>query len=273
MASIPPSPTSLSARITYFRDGALPVGAGIALAASLSWAYVFYMAWGMENMDLSADWLIMPRMIDWQGADLLLVFAMWVIMMAAMMLPAATPLLLLLAEINHARYSRRRAALATGVAGLGYLAAWAGFSVLATLAQWGLLEARLVSPMMESSSRLLSGALLLAAGVYQFTPLKHVCLSRCRSPLSILLNQWREGYLGAFSMGLRQGAYCLGCCWLLMALLFAFGVMNLIWIAALSVLVLLEKILPQPRLFAQGTGAILLVWGASIATRPMFLTN
>lgn len=273
MASIPPSPTSPSARATNFRDGVLPVGAGIAFAAALAWIYIFYMVWGMENMDLSADSLLMPRMIDWHGADLALVFVMWAVMMAAMMLPAAAPLLLLLAKSYHARYSRRRAAVATGLAGLGYLAAWTGFSLLATLAQWGLLEARLVSPMMESSSPWLSGVLLVAAGAYQFTPLKHACLWRCRSPLSVLLNQWREGYLGAFRMGLRQGAYCTGCCWLLMALLFAFGVMNLIWIAALSVLVLLEKILPQPRLFAQGTGAILLVWGALIASRPMFLSN
>jgi len=273
MASIPPSPTSLSARATYFRDGVLPVGAGIALVAALAWAYTVYMVWGMENMDLSADWLLMPRMIDWQGTDLLLVFIMWAIMMAAMMLPAATPLLFLLAKINHARYSPRRAAVATGVAGLGYLAAWTVFSLLATLAQWRLLEARLVSPMMESSSTLLSGALLVAAGAYQFSPLKHACLGHCRSPLSVLLNQWRDGYLGAFSLGLRQGAYCTGCCWLLMVLLFAFGVMNLIWIAALSVLVLLEKIVPQPRLFVQGTGAILLVWGALIASRPALLSN
>lgn len=273
MASIPPSPTSPSADAPNFRDGALPLGAGIALVAALSWAYIFYMVWGMEHMDLAADSLLMPRMIGWDGADLLLVFVMWTIMMAAMMLPAAAPLLLLLAKINHARYSRRRAALATGVAGLGYLAAWTGFSLLAMLAQWGLLEARLVSPMMDSSSPLLSGALLVAAGAYQFTPLKYACLSRCRSPLGVLMNDWREGYLGAFRMGLRQGAYCTGCCWLLMALLFAFGVMNLIWIAALALFVLLEKILPQPRLFAQGTGAILLVWGVLIASRPMFLSN
>lgn len=265
MASIPPSPTSPSANAANFRGGVLPVGAGIALVAALSWAYIFYMVWGMEHMDLAADSLLMPRMIGWDGADLVLVFVMWAIMMAAMMLPAATPLLLLLARINHSRYSRRRAAVATGVAGLGYLATWTGFSLLATLAQWGLLEARLVSPMMESSSRLMSGALLVAAGVYQFTPLKLACLRHCRSPLSVLLTEWREGYWSAFGMGLRQGAYCIGCCWLLMALLFAFGVMNLIWIAALSLFVLLEKILPQPRLFSMGTGAILLVWGALIA--------
>jgi predicted metal-binding membrane protein len=273
MASIPPSLTSPSGRGANFRDGVLPAGAGIALVAALAWAYVVYMVWGMEHMDLSADWVLMPRMTGWNGADLVLVFAMWSIMMAAMMLPAAAPLLLLLARIHHARHSRFRAAFATGVAGLGYLAAWTGFSLLATLAQWGLLEARLVSPMMDSTSSLLSGALLTAAGAYQFTPLKHACLGRCRSPLSVLLNEWREGYLGAFRMGLSQGAYCTGCCWLLMTLLFAFGVMNLIWIAALSLLVLLEKIVPQPRLFAHATGAILLVWGVLLGSRPMFLPN
>ena len=257
--------TSPDARTANFRDGVLRVGAGIALAAALSWAYVFYMVWGMAHMDMAADSLLMPGMDNWDGTDLLLVFVMWTIMMAAMMLPAAAPLMLMLAKINYSRYRRRRAALATGVAGLGYLAAWTGFSLLATVAQWRLLEAQLVSPMMDSSSKLMTGVLLIAAGAYQFTPLKHACLGRCRSPMGVLLTEWREGYAGAFRMGLRQGAYCLGCCWLLMALLFALGVMNLVWIAALSVLVLLEKILPQPRLFAQGTGAILLVWGVLIA--------
>jgi predicted metal-binding membrane protein len=259
MGSIPPS------RTATYREGALPVGAGIALAAALCWAYVFYMVWGMAHMDMAADSLLMPGMDNWDGRDLLLVFVMWTIMMVAMMLPAAAPLMLILAKINYSRYSRRRAALATGVAGLGYLTTWTGFSLLATLAQWRLLEARLLSPLMNSSSKLMTSALLLAAGAYQFTPVKRACLGRCRSPLSVLLNEWREGYMGAFSIGLRQGAYCLGCCWLLMALLFAFGVMNLIWIAALSVLVLLEKSLPQPRLFARGTGAILLVWGVLVA--------
>ena len=265
MDSVPPSRTGPDARTAHRRDAALPVGAGIALAAALSWGYVFYMVWGMAHMDMAADSVFMPAMDNWDGADLLLVFVMWTVMMAAMMLPAATPLLLMLAKINYSRHSRRRAALATGVAGLGYVAAWTGFSLLATLAQWRLLEAQWVSPMMDSSSKLMTGALLLAAGAYQFTPVKHACLGRCRSPMTVLLTEWREGYLGAFRMGLRQGVYCLGCCWLLMVLLFAFGVMNLIWIAALSVLVLLEKIVPQPRLFAQLTGAVLLVWGAWIA--------
>jgi predicted metal-binding membrane protein len=267
MDSDPPTRAGPDARPRNHGDGVLPVGAGIALAAALCWAYVFYMVWGMAHMDMAGDSLLMPGMNDWSGTDLLLVFVMWTVMMAAMMLPAAAPLMLMLAKINYSRYSPRQAALGTSVAALGYLATWTAFSLLATLAQWRLLEAQLVSPMMESSSRLVTAALLLAAGVYQFTPLKQACLGRCRSPMSILLTEWREGYMAAFRMGLRQGAYCLGCCWLLMALLFVFGVMNLIWIAALSVLVLFEKILPQPRMFVQATGAILLVWGVAIVAR------
>lgn len=241
------------------------VGAGVVVALTISWAYVVYMVWGMEHMDVSADWLLMPRMDNWNGVDVLLVFVMWAIMMAAMMLPSAVPMLLLLAKAHQVRYAPRRANVATGVFGLGYIAAWVGFSLLATLVQWGLLTARLVSPMMDSLSPVFSSVLLLAAGVYQFTPFKHACLSRCRSPLSVLLTEWRDGMQGAFFMGLRQGAYCTGCCWLLMALLFTFGVMNLVWIAALSLVVLLEKLLQRPRWFSYSMGAILLGWGVWLA--------
>jgi predicted metal-binding membrane protein len=224
----------------------------------MSWAYVLYMAWGMANMDVAADWLLMPSMLDWDAADLLLVFVMWTLMMAAMMVPSAVPLLLLVNRINFERYSKRRALGATGVFALGYLTVWTGFSALATLAQWAMLEARLVSPMMESSSAYLSAALLLAAGAYQFSPLKHVCLSRCRSPLSFLMTQRVDS---AFLLGLRHGTYCAGCCWLLMTLLFVLGVMNVAWIAVLTLIVLLEKVLRQPRWFLHLTGAALLLWG------------
>ena len=186
-------------------------------------------------------------MSNWGGADLALVFSMWAIMMVAMMLPSAVPLLSLLARSNSQRYSRARAFLTTTASGLGYVTAWGAFSALATLAQWRLLEARLVSPMMASSSPYLSALLLGAAGAYQFTALKYSCLSRCRSPLSALMTRKRDGIAGALLLGLGQGAYCTGCCWLLMALLFVLGVMNLLWIAVLTLLVLLEKFLRQPR--------------------------
>ena len=267
MASILRSPISPSGEVVLSRKSRLALRAGITLVLAVSWTYVAYMAWGMDNMDALVDSLVMPSMMNWDAADLLLVFAMWTIMMVAMMLPSAAPLLFLVARVNYGRFHPRRALAATGVFVLGYLAVWSGFSLIATLAQWGLLEARLVSPMMESASPYLSAALLAAAGAYEFTPVKNACLARCQSPLGFLMTGWREGFGGAFRMGLRHGAWCTGCCWLLMALLFVFGVMNLAWIAALAVFVLLEKLLRQPRWFAQGAGVMLLAWGALVAVQ------
>jgi predicted metal-binding membrane protein len=275
MASIPPSLTnpdlrSSSAPAHHPRSDLLQLG-GVAIVLAVSWGYLAYMSWGMDNMDVAADWWLMPRMANWGGVDLALVFAMWAIMMAAMMLPSAVPMLLLLARINSQRYDSARTLLATGASGLGYITAWGTFSALATLAQWGLLEARLVSPMMVSSSAYLSALLLAAAGVYQFTALKYECLSRCRSPLSALMTERRGGIAGAFLLGLRQGAYCTGCCWLLMALLFVLGVMNLLWIAVLTVLVLLEKLLHQPKWFVHLAGVALLVWAVLVVGHAALL--
>jgi predicted metal-binding membrane protein len=271
MASIRDSRTSPElpspgARAPGLRSVLLPL-AGIAVVLAASWGYLAWMAWGMENMDVAGEWWLMPRMTDWDGADLMLVFAMWAIMMAAMMLPSALPLLVLLSRIDSHRRTRAQALCMTGASALGYLFAWVAFSALATLAQWGLLEARLVTPMMASASPGLSALLLAAAGAYQFTVWKHACLARCRSPLSVLMTQKREGVPDAFLLGLRQGAYCTGCCWLLMALLFVLGVMNLLWIAALTVFVLLEKVLRQPRWFVHLTGASLLAWAVLVVAR------
>lgn len=222
-------------------------------------------------MDAVADSLLMPAMTGWRGTDLLLVFVMWAIMMFAMMLPSAMPLLLLVAKINYGRFAQDRALLGTGFFALGYLVVWTGFSALATLAQWVLLEARLISPMMESANPWLSAMLLVAAGAYELTPLKNACLSRCQSPLGFLMTGWREGISGAFAMGIRHGTYCAGCCWLLMALLFVFGVMNLAWIAALAIFVLLQKLLRQPTWFARATGITLIAWGALLAVQTNVL--
>jgi predicted metal-binding membrane protein len=215
----------------------------------------------------------MPRMAQWGGADLALVFAMWAIMMAAMMLPSAVPLLSLLARSNSQRYGGTRGMIATGALGLGYLTTWVAFSAIATVAQWGLLEARLVSPMMASSSPYLSALLLAAAGIYQFTDLKYACLSQCRSPLSALMTGKRDGLTGAFLLGLGQGAYCVGCCWLLMVLLFVLGVMNLLWIVALTLVVLLEKFLRQPKWFVHFAGGALLVWAMLLVGRTLFVAG
>jgi predicted metal-binding membrane protein len=144
---------------------------------------------------------------------------------------------------------------------LGYVAVWTSFSALAAVAQWALHATALLSPRMVSTSPVLGGGLLIAAGVFQWTPLKHACLAHCRSPLSFLSTDWREGWRGAFAMGWKHGAYCTGCCWVLMALLFVAGVMNLWWIAAITLLVLLEKVLPRGLWFGRAAGVSFIVWG------------
>jgi predicted metal-binding membrane protein len=256
-------------RLSPTKPEAAPVGGvlivpALGLVAGLGWLYLVYMAWAMAHMEHPAAMLLMPAMTHWGTADLALVFVMWVIMMAAMMLPSAAPMVRMFAFSAQAQRDDRTGARTSAFVA-GYMAVWTAFSAIATLAQWCLLELRLVSPMMESASHWLSGALLLGAGLYQFTPLKDACLSKCRSPLGFLMTEWRPGVRGAFLMGLRHGAYCTGCCAVLMLLLFVLGVMNLAWIALLTLIVLAEKYLWKESLWpsrALGTG--LVVWGVSV---------
>ena len=241
-------------------------GLGLGLAAGAAWLYLACMAWGMAHMDRGADMLIMPAMTHWNGADLALVFLMWVVMMAAMMLPSAAPMVQTFARTAGAPSP----ALSTFAFAVGYLAVWTGFSALATLGQWGLLELSLITPMMESASSWLSGGLLIAAGAFQFTRLKSACLNKCRSPLGFLMSEWRPGSGGAFIMGVHHGVYCAGCCALLMLLLFVLGVMNLAWIAVLTLIVLAEKALPAETLWpSRLLGAGLAVWGGYL----LLITN
>ena len=195
-----------------------------------------------------------------------LMFAMWWLMMVAMMLPSAGPMVLL-----HAAVSRKSASTdapsasnpyrSTGAFLSGYAAAWGIFSAVAVLAQWGLEQAGLLSSMMTTTSRLLGAGLLIIAGLWQLTPLKAACLRHCRSPIGFLSTHWRPGISGAFRMGLEHGAFCLGCCWFLMMLLFFGGVMNLIWIVGLAAFVLIEKLVPAGVLFGRISGLLFLVWG------------
>jgi predicted metal-binding membrane protein len=225
--------------------------------------YLLYQSWAMQHMDLVA--MAMPSTDAWGPTDLFLVFAMWAVMMVAMMVPSATPMLLVFATITRNRCAQGRAFVPVWVFLAGYLALWTAFSLAATLAQWGLHSLALISPMMVGTNPLLGSVLLMAAGVYQWTPLKEACLRHCQMPLQFLLIRWRDGLAGAFLMGLRHGAYCLGCCWLLMVVLFAVGVMNLAWIAALSVLVLVEKLFPRKCGVAKMAGLVLMGWGSWVA--------
>jgi predicted metal-binding membrane protein len=233
------------------------VAAGLAGIAGLSWVYLLHFSAGMDAMQSMA----MPALQPWSAADFVLTFVMWAVMMAAMMTPSATPMILLYAAIIGKSREQHAPAAASGAFAGGYLAVWTGFSALATAAQWSLEQAALLSPMMVSASPYLGGALLIAAGAYQMTPLKNVCLKHCRSPVQFISSHWRKGSGGAFRMGLDHGLFCLGCCWAIMGLLFIGGVMNLLWVAAIAVFVLLEKIMPRGVLVGRAAGGLLMLAG------------
>jgi predicted metal-binding membrane protein len=228
----------------------------------LAWGYLLFGA-GMSVHEMSGMPMAQQQPI-WTAAYAAVVLAMWAIMMAAMMLPSAAPMILLYGTIANRSELKGDPAVRAGVFGLGYIVVWTGFSLAAVALQFGLDHAQLLSPMMSVTSRSVAGGVLIAAGVYQWTPLKQACLRRCRSPLDFLMTEWREGWLGALNMGLRHGAYCLGCCWMLMLLLFVGGIMNIAWIAAVAAFVLVEKVFPGGNWIGRGTGVLLAVWGAAI---------
>ena len=247
------------AEIALRRDRII-VLSSLAVIIALSWAYVSSLASDMQNMDVATE-IAMPQMQAWGVTDFALTFVMWVVMMVAMMTPSAAPMILIFAGVNRRRQKQQVPYVPTSVFLLGYLVVWAAFSVLATAAQWGLHAVSLLSPMMVSTSPVLGGILLLIAGIYQWTPLKHACLSKCRSPLGFVLNEWREGRWGAFLMGLKHGSYCTGCCWSLMALLFIAGVMNLLWVAAIAGFILLEKVAPAGHRMGRAAGVLMVAGG------------
>lgn len=225
------------------------------------WIWVLAMARDMYGpMTGASAWMMS---VEWNAPRLVLLWAMWGAMMAGMMLPTAAPMLLLYARTVRNRTGARRVAARIYALAAGYTVVWLLFSVFATVLQrmlaWGLL----MTPMMEPSSPRVAAALLMIAGVYQFTPSKHACLQACRSPIAFFSTSWREGVAGAFRMGASHGIYCLGCCWALMLLLFAGGVMNAGVILALTAWVAIEKIAPFGEQSARVAGALLLsaaVW-------------
>ena len=240
------------------RDRAVTL-AGLALLVVLAWLYLLRL--GREMAAMAA--MGMADVGPWTAADAALAALMWAVMMVAMMLPAATPMILVFATVNRKRSEGAGAPhVNIPLFVLAYLAVWTAFSVAAALAQWGLHAAALLSGDAMRAAPFVGGVLLAAAGGYQVTPLKYACLARCQSPVGFLLSEWREGNRGAFVMGLRHGLFCLGCCWVLMALLFVGGVMNLAWVAAIAGFVLLEKVLPAGRLVSVISGAALLAWAA-----------
>jgi predicted metal-binding membrane protein len=228
----------------------------LILLPLVCWAWIVVMARDMDGpMTGASAWMMTPA---WGARHVFLLWAMWAVMMAGMMLPLAAPLLLL-----YGAAARRHAPGATPskqiyALAAGYIAVWALFSVVATAAQRLLSMLLIMSPMMTITSPAVGAVLLLLAGLYQLTPFKHACLRKCQSPLSFLMHRWRAGVAGAFHMGVNHGITCLGCCWALMLLLFAGGVMNLAVIAALTVFVAFEKFAPFGVQTARVSGGLLI---------------
>ncbi|WP_210115579.1 DUF2182 domain-containing protein [Mycobacterium sp. DL99] len=199
----------------------------------------------------------------WTATEFGLRLTMWAVMMIAMMVPTAAPMTLMYAAVSRKAAAQQTPVAPTSIFVAGYIAMWTAFSLLATIAQYALERATLLSPMMVSTSHVLGAVLLIAAGVYQFTPLKNACLQNCRAPAHFMSKYWRTGNLGAFRMGLRLGAFCVGCCWILMGLLFIGGVMNLLWIAAIALFVVLEKTLPFGVRSGQFAGGAMILVGVT----------
>lgn len=220
-----------------------------------------------QNAGMAID---MPEMgmqfHPWSWQEWMSVFFMWWLMMVAMMLPSATPTILLYARVMHhaKRSANTTIVVPTSAFMLGYLCSWLIFSIIATFLNWALEQSKLLSFLMIMNNGFLSGFLLIAVGMYQLSPLKQACLKHCQSPATFIAKHMQAGQLGAYKMGVEHGAYCVGCCWLLMLLLFVGGVMNIVWIAILSIFVLLEKTLPQTVKLPQLSAFLLLVWGTII---------
>ena len=244
------TPEVPSAVERILRRDRMLMASGVLATAAVAWIYLVDAAGDMQMhaaMGMSADWLGL--------------FVMWAVMMGAMMLPSAAPVILLVLGV-YRRRGNAQARLASVAFGAGYLLAWTTFSAAAATAQIGLHRAALLSADMRLNSGVFAGAVLLAAGAYQWLPVKNACLTACQSPLGFLSRYWREGVAGGLMMGARHGVFCVGCCWLLMALLFVVGVMNLLWVALLTGFVLVEKLLRIGPLVPRVAGVAMGTWGA-----------
>jgi predicted metal-binding membrane protein len=260
------TPTADSTLQRFLRRDAIIISAALVGFTALAWIYVIRLAAEMDmgGMDMTGIRMVSDgfRMVmasahkPWTNADLFLMFAMWAVMMIGMMTPSMAPVVLLYARVRRQAISQGEPFAATGWFAGGYLLTWTLFSLLATIAQWALERAALMTPIMTTASATLSATLFVAAGVYQWSPLKRMCLAHCQSPLTFLQRNggFEREATRSLTLGVRHGVYCVGCCWALMALLFVGGVMNVVWIAGISALVLLEKAVPAGRALGRMAG-------------------
>ena len=233
---------------------------------ALCWLYLLHMMAAMPRGNGIMGQMLMPAMTPGLTEQLIAAVGMWSVMMVAMMLPTALPAVTVFDGLSRHRAPNVRPAVCTGLFIAGYLAVWTIYSIVAAAGQVALSHAALLTPMLKSTSQALSIAILLAAGVFQFTALKEKCLTQCRTPFAHFLAEWRDGKAGALVLGLKHGSYCVGCCWALMAVMFVVGAMNLLWMAALTVLMLMEKVAPARWQVSQMTGGALVLLAIAIAS-------
>ena len=234
---------------------------GLLLVCLLSWWYIIYLYRQMYPMNMNALFFAMPMTPDWTTTDFLLLFLMWLVMMIAMMTPSVAPLIFLFAMVNRKKKEQQNPFIPTVYLFAGYFLVWTLFSLLATILQWLLQQVAWLNPEMIITNKILGSLILLAAGLFQFSVLKQRCLQYCQTPIDFIHRKWKEGKKGAFRMGIENGMYCLGCCWVLMVLLFVSGIMNLLWIALISIFVLMEKLVPNTRWISYTAGTVLIVYG------------
>jgi predicted metal-binding membrane protein len=250
--------------------------AGLGCLTAAAWIYLVVDAgrtsMGMSDGSMADTMHAMVRVRPWTTSEFGLRLLMWAVMMVAMMAPTAAPMTLVYAAIARKAAAADNPVAPTFVFVAGYLAVWGLFSVLATAAQRSLDQHALLSPTMASASPVLGSSLLIAAGVYELSSYKHVCLAHCRAPAHFISQHWRRGFSGAFRMGLALGGYCVGCCWILMGLLFVGGVMNLLWVATIAVFILLEKTVPFGETGGRVAGGAMILVGLVSLTGQVTLT-
>jgi len=268
----PPDTPRDSALEAILRRDRRIVAAALGVIAALAWAYVLWLAADMDMGGMNMSGLRMvpagmgimaPAAAPWSAVEFSLVLVMWAVMMVGMMAPSAAPMILLYARVGRQGTAAGKPFAATGWFAAGYFLAWAGFSLAATLIQWVLDREALLDARMTGANKLLGAAILIAAGIYQWTPVKNACLAHCQTPFGFLMSHggFRGDVLGCLRLGLLHGTYCIGCCWILMALLFVVGVMNVLWIALLALLVLLEKLTPWGQWIARIAGVVCVAAG------------
>jgi len=251
---------------TLIKRDRLVVMSGLILVIVLAWAYIFAGA-GMNmdaTMTMPDNMITMAPSVSWTPGYAVLIFIMWWVMMMAMMLPSAAPMILLFATVNRSAGITPSQRVPTFIFAAGYVLVWGFFSLIAASIQWVMTSFSMLDGMMQSTSHLLGAAILISAGAYQFLPVKDACLRNCQTPTQFVMGHWSPGHIGALKMGVLHGIFCLGCCWFLMALLFFGGVMNLVWIGGLALYVLIEKLAPPEFFISKIAGGVLILWGIAI---------